>query len=1059
MTSVTVTLVRKEGGACTKRIALGPDGQPVGDASGCAMARGEAERVALGADPASALAALIGRMEPHEALILGDLADGLPARIRIDLAARTGTKEAKARNVHSRTRGNFLYRAGRPAFVLLDHDPEGMPPAVRELLRSLGGFRGALAVLLPGSADAAHVVRASTSAGLSNAATGERYPGAGGEHLYLLIRDGGDAERFLRVLHDRAWLSGLGWHRVGRAGQLLERSLVDRMVHAPERLCFEGGPVLAEPLRQDRAARRPVAQDGPAFDSVAACPSLSPLEQEKLAALKRADARALQDEALKARAEYLETQSAQLAAERGLHVATARRVVEGRCRGELFGSDLLVFDDPDLGAVTVAAVLADPARFDDRTLADPLQGPDHGRNKAKVFVQPDGTVLIHSFAHGGGIYRLRHDAASLAPEIERAGRAAVDLLAARVAAAALSEDEIEALTRLAADTAKVGVRAVAQRLKAERKRAAQEAARRREREIRAEVEAGGRLARARPGDSDELTPTVAFLDEALAASSAGEPVMRGLDGWPRRVVHQASAVLHLLEPEPEDEPAGPRERKPAPPAPLIGRHTVASMTMRIEQDVVFLKQTAAGPRPARLQPTFVNALMELPATASRLPVLKAIVSTPLVAPDGRIIAMRGFDPGSGIFFDLSPAELAAVPTGEITDGAIRAAYQLLVEEMLCDVATDADGLASAIAYMGTLSEAPLLPERPAFMVQAPQRGGGKTTLLHMCSHVVFNRPAAATAWSDSKEERRKAIFAGALEGQRSQVFDNIPRGTAITCPEIEKLLTAEEITDRVLGETRTGTASARVTIAFTGNNIQPAGDMASRTLLIRIDPGRPDPENRAFRHADPIAWVQANRGRLLGALLTILAGNPMLRRRREAGFQPETRFKLWWTLIGSAVEHAAGLYGHEVSFQAMFARNEVHDEEAAGRSELVAILKERFGARAFTAREVAALINPPDPAEGIGAELSRDKDTSDGAALLEALVKATGGRGLRQVTGHAVGLRFRSLRKTPVEIDGQVLCLDLQADKSGDEARLWHVTEARSARPAAPAAPGWEATI
>ena len=175
MTSATVTLVRKAGGGpCTKRIALGPDGQPVGDGSACALSRGEAERVELGARPASALAELIGRMRPPGALILGDLADGLPSPVGIDVAARVRTGKAGTRNVCSRTRGNFIYRAGKPAFVLLDHDPKGMPPEVQALLRSLGGFRGALAVLLPGLAEAAHVVRASTSAGLYNADTGER---------------------------------------------------------------------------------------------------------------------------------------------------------------------------------------------------------------------------------------------------------------------------------------------------------------------------------------------------------------------------------------------------------------------------------------------------------------------------------------------------------------------------------------------------------------------------------------------------------------------------------------------------------------------------------------------------------------------------------------------------------------------------------------------------------------------------------------------------------------------------------------------------------------------
>ena len=53
---------------------------------------------------------------------------------------------------------------------------------------------------------------------------------------------------------------------VGAGGQLLERSIVDRMVGAPERLVFEGKPVLVPPLDQDQDARRPVVVDGEMLD-------------------------------------------------------------------------------------------------------------------------------------------------------------------------------------------------------------------------------------------------------------------------------------------------------------------------------------------------------------------------------------------------------------------------------------------------------------------------------------------------------------------------------------------------------------------------------------------------------------------------------------------------------------------------------------------------------------------------------------------------------------------------------------------------------------------------
>jgi hypothetical protein len=49
-------------------------------------------------------------------------------------------------------------------------------------------------------------------------------------HVYLHVQDGAEVERFLRTLHERCWLAGFGWHMVGAGGQLLDRSIVDRMV-------------------------------------------------------------------------------------------------------------------------------------------------------------------------------------------------------------------------------------------------------------------------------------------------------------------------------------------------------------------------------------------------------------------------------------------------------------------------------------------------------------------------------------------------------------------------------------------------------------------------------------------------------------------------------------------------------------------------------------------------------------------------------------------------------------------------------------------------------------
>jgi hypothetical protein len=207
-----------------------------------------------------------------------------------------------------------------------------------------------------------------------------------------------------------------------------------------------------------------------------------------------------------------------------------------------------------------------------------------------------------------------------------------------------------------------------------------------------------------------------------------------------------------------------------------------------------------------------------------------------------------------------------------------------------------------IAAALTIIERSLLPDRPAFWITAGRRGGGKTTTIIMLLMAVTGIRPAAAAWSPNEEERRKALLAYLLEALPAIVWDNIPRGTQIACAHIEKSCTSAIYSDRKLGVSETIATSAATIHFFTGNNVGPRGDLASRSLIVRLAVDRPDPENREFRHSDPIAWTEAHRGQILAALYTILLGNPLFR----SGFvPPQTRFKTWWALIGRAVEHAA----------------------------------------------------------------------------------------------------------------------------------------------------------
>ena len=275
--------------------------------------------------------------------------------------------------------------------------------------------------MLPALDKVARVTRRSTSAGLSRTDTGEALSGSDGVHVYVAEKDGADSERFLRALHDRCWLGGFGWMMVSGSGALLERSIVDRTVGGPERLVFEGGPVLVPPLVQDKESRRPIAVEGVALDTVAVCPPLSVVERSRLDELKARERERLAPEMAKAREAFVEAQARKLVARTGMSEKAARQVIVRQCEGVLRPDIVLPFDDPELAGHTVGDVLANPGFYEGETLADPLEGVAYGRSVAKIMRRADGTPWIHSFAHGRTIYALKYDATTVRKAMEKGG--------------------------------------------------------------------------------------------------------------------------------------------------------------------------------------------------------------------------------------------------------------------------------------------------------------------------------------------------------------------------------------------------------------------------------------------------------------------------------------------------------------------------------------------------------------------------------------------------------------------------------------------------------------
>jgi hypothetical protein len=980
---------------------------------------------------AATLAAAINQQASCNALALGSIngADGVEAHVVTAGALARLPAQQRGKGVIARTRQYIQFRNAH-SWALFDFDYKGMPLVVHGRLAAAGGLEPALFNVLPGLGNAARVSRTSTSAGLSHSGTGEQYPGSGGLHLYILVQDGTDIGRAVRAAHERAWLHGLGWFLIGSAGQLLERSIIDTAVRYPERLAFEGAPEVVLPLVQDPAMRAAVAFGGVAIDTRLVIPDLTASERQQVAVVKAAARRAIEPEAVPIRAAADARLVEQIVQRAGVPRVVAMRQVAARHRGVLTPDIELVTDHR--GTVTVRQILADPESFVDETLCDPLEGPAYGYGKAIIMrsQRHPGRVFIHSFAHGAVTYDLKHDMASASALLEAADVATIaEVLCEVVDAAALEADEVQRLLELAVARGNLKLRPLGKRLKEDQEQ--RERARRKATQAAAQAAgaADQREHRPLPAANAEITPVITDIDRVLAADDSRYPPMRRPDGTLVELRTEAPFALHLLAATGSNADATPTDGQlAAPPEPSLFALTPITTERLIEKYFAWeiydkdgnVTRTATLPRP------FIDAFMQMSASESQIPHVNAVNTAPMVAMNGTIIDGDGLDRDSGIYHLIDPALRDCLPRGEITAKDVREAVRYLCEEWLIDVLTDLSGKLSVITLSLTLLQRHLLRTRPAFMISAGQRGGGKTTLAHMVFSATLGRMAAAASWSEHQDERRKAVFAYFMALIAGLIWDNIKNGTEISCPEIEKSLTSAAISDRILGVSRGASVSTAPIQVFIGNNTSFGGDMTSRGVKISLTGNRPRPEERQFVHPDPLGWTAVNRAQIMRSLYTILIYGC---RNRPTGQRAKTRFGEWWSLCGWPVELAASLFEPAVPFDftTLFKTFEAQDSKAMGVAAALRLLQREFGNAErgvgtrdawFHAREIREIL---DAGKETRARLRiaplTDKAPIERASAFLELYAELNGKPHPDPITRQISTALASIRDRPVDLD------------------------------------------
>jgi putative DNA primase/helicase len=250
----------------------------------------------------------------------------------------------------------------------------------------------------------------------------------------------------------------------------------------------------------------------------------------------------------------------------------------------------------------------------------------------------------------------------------------------------------------------------------------------------------------------------------------------------------------------------------------------------------------------------------------KLPTLTGIITAPLMRLDGTILNQPGYDEQTGLFLadGCRWLDVPSRPTHSDAKAALKTLCGPFTEFPFCKPADRAVAIASIL----TALQRRLLPACPMFGFSAPASRTGKSLLAEAVAIIATGKSAPATAISRVPEEFRKTLLAILREGSSIINFDNVEH--PIKSPDLCKILTQPEFSDRILGETKTLTLPTNVLWLITGNNLLIRGDLTRRTLLCRIDSGKERPDERKFEIKHLKSYLVENRAALVRAALTIL---------------------------------------------------------------------------------------------------------------------------------------------------------------------------------------------
>jgi hypothetical protein len=256
--------------------------------------------------------------------------------------------------------------------------------------------------------------------------------------------------------------------------------------------------------------------------------------------------------------------------------------------------------------------------------------------------------------------------------------------------------------------------------------------------------------------------------------------------------------------------------------------------------------------------------------------LAGIARQPYLRADGSLVTAPEYDLASAMYgaFDASHYRLPQSPSVEQAKESLDLLRSLLEDFEFASSTDEAVALSAMLTAAIRIS----LPAAPMFHVSAHVPGSGKSYLCSLIAALASPNRGEPTAFPSDDVECGKVLLATLMTAPAVIEFDNLT-SDLLAHKSLCTALTSEDMSGRVLGQSKTVSVSTRALFLSSGNNVGPVNDMTRRCLTVGLSCKSEHPAQRTFQRPDLLEAVRERRGECVSAALTIIcawieAGGP-----------------------------------------------------------------------------------------------------------------------------------------------------------------------------------------